>query len=88
MTTLPISKETLIYGSNDGGKTMHCCDDIHEIIVEIGKKLGLKSHLVSDKQMALCGDIEIHQIPNEIDGNVFYALDEQIWHVYFLLLAL
>jgi len=52
---------------------MYFDNDIHKTLVNISDKLGLKPHLVSkeETEMALCGDIEIHQI----SPNVFYALD-------------
>jgi len=64
------------YGSNDGGKTMHFDFEVHEKLKTIGKNLNLRTHLVSKSktEMALCGDIEVHQITHN-DEKVLYLLD-------------
>lgn len=46
-TLLPISKETLKYGSDDGGRTIHNEDaKLTSLISQLGKKLNLKKHQV------------------------------------------
>jgi len=64
------------YGSNDAGKTVHFESSIHEMVLKIGKVLHLQPHIVNDKEMALCGDIEVHKIQkSSSEENLFYMLD-------------
>jgi len=68
MTTLPISHETLLYGSSDAGKTMYKEKNIHEHMLCVAKKLNLRPHLSSNEnptEMAMCGDIEIHSLKDK-----------------------
>jgi len=80
MTTLPLSGNSLVYGSGDGGKTVNFSHEIHEKLVKIGNYLHLRPHIVENKEkpMALCGDIEIHRIRNnytEEKEEFIYILD-------------
>eukprot|EP01091_Cochliopodium_minus_P013456 TRINITY_DN4343_c0_g1_i3.p1 TRINITY_DN4343_c0_g1~~TRINITY_DN4343_c0_g1_i3.p1 ORF type:complete len:256 (-),score=68.36 TRINITY_DN4343_c0_g1_i3:637-1404(-) len=48
---LPIDKESLVYGSKDGGKTIHSDNEkVTGIMEEIGKTLFLKKHICLDKK--------------------------------------
>jgi hypothetical protein len=75
---LPIKFDTLIYGSKDGGVTIHSGDkdpEFKPLIEGIAKKMNLKGHLVSGKDgkeqmMHTATDVEIHKV----DGK-YYALD-------------
>eukprot|EP01125_Pyxidicula_operculata_P010592 TRINITY_DN3486_c0_g1_i1.p1 TRINITY_DN3486_c0_g1~~TRINITY_DN3486_c0_g1_i1.p1 ORF type:complete len:1904 (+),score=397.79 TRINITY_DN3486_c0_g1_i1:1-5712(+) len=75
MTELPIRKETLVYGSDDGGVNVKFDEEVHDEMKEIAKKLNLRPHLVGDlsngKQIALCGDLEVHRVAD----NELYILD-------------
>jgi len=55
---------------------MHFDEKVHKKLVQIGKNLNLRTHLVSKSktEMALCGDIEVHKI-SENNEEVFYVLD-------------
>jgi hypothetical protein len=77
MTTLPITSQTLVYGSNDAGKTIKNNNDVHEELKNIAKRLNLRPHLVRpDIETALCGDIEIHNLTKENDNQpIYFALD-------------
>jgi len=77
MTTLPINNDTIVYGSNDAGKTVHFESSIHFMVLKIGKVLHLQPHIVNDKEMALCGDIEVHKIQKSSNSEekLFYMLD-------------
>eukprot|EP01130_Rhizamoeba_saxonica_P006885 TRINITY_DN2762_c0_g1_i1.p1 TRINITY_DN2762_c0_g1~~TRINITY_DN2762_c0_g1_i1.p1 ORF type:complete len:821 (+),score=142.00 TRINITY_DN2762_c0_g1_i1:65-2527(+) len=45
---IPISKESIKYGSNDSGETVHnSCEKLNKIIEDIAEKLYLKEHVVS-----------------------------------------
>jgi len=65
MTELPLTKESLLYGSNNAGVTIKTNEAVHEIMKKISKKLNLRPHMVKGVEMALCGDVEIHQISND-----------------------
>ncbi|EFA81515.1 hypothetical protein PPL_05504 [Heterostelium album PN500] len=74
ISLLPITKKTLIYGSCDGGNTVH--DDVpevNEIMERVSKGMNLSGHLsgINPKFIYGPGDFEIHQSAN----NEFYALD-------------
>ena len=61
ISILPVSKDTLIYGSADGGETVKTSDEKFNCFMDkLGSELNLKKHIVADKQIALCGDIEGH----------------------------
>eukprot|EP01133_Synstelium_polycarpum_P010233 gene10233-11927_t len=74
ISLLPITKETLIYGSCDGGNTVH--DDVQEIteaMEKIGIGMNLRKHMsgINPKSVYGPGDFEIHRSTS----NEFYALD-------------
>lgn len=63
---LPIDNATLIYGSEDGGRTFH--DDSNEIrekMIQAAKIINIKGHLLetgsTDVTLYSCFDIEGHQ---------------------------
>eukprot|EP01102_Stenamoeba_stenopodia_P000863 TRINITY_DN10802_c0_g1_i1.p1 TRINITY_DN10802_c0_g1~~TRINITY_DN10802_c0_g1_i1.p1 ORF type:complete len:746 (-),score=191.36 TRINITY_DN10802_c0_g1_i1:135-2372(-) len=74
---LPIDKSTLVYGSNDSGRTVYSSvDAVNHMMAELGENLHLKGHYVGTsaekaKYIYGPGDIEVHKGK---DGN-FYALD-------------
>jgi len=51
---LPIDKTTIVYGSNDGGKTVHTdIPEVNEVVKEMASRLRLKEHKVGkDPQTA------------------------------------
>eukprot|EP00698_Gefionella_okellyi_P024703 TRINITY_DN8790_c0_g1_i1.p1 TRINITY_DN8790_c0_g1~~TRINITY_DN8790_c0_g1_i1.p1 ORF type:complete len:1139 (+),score=262.92 TRINITY_DN8790_c0_g1_i1:215-3418(+) len=63
---LPIDKSTLVYGSADGGKTIHAdLASVNAVLAQMGKQLNLKMHNVPDEHgrpvaMAGPGDLEVH----------------------------
>jgi len=65
MTYLPLTSNTIVYGSDNGGIDVFADIEVHHNMIEIAKRLNLRPHLVSKnmKPTALCGDIEIHKIP-------------------------
>ena len=59
ISLLPISKETIVYGSHDAGKTVHAdYTPFNERFNRIFKRLNLQPHLVRDKVLTGPGDIE------------------------------
>lgn len=61
MCILPINSDTLMYGSNDRGVTVH--DDNHHVsslMRKLAKTLNLAAHQVSGKTLHLAGDVEGH----------------------------
>jgi hypothetical protein len=73
MPVVPIlGKETLVYGSCDAGKTVLNEDlMVDEVIREIAEELHLAKHLVSETEICLAGDVEVHK---GTDNN-YYLLD-------------
>jgi tetratricopeptide (TPR) repeat protein len=77
MSVLPIGSKTLIYGSNDGGVTVHADDaTFNKRMRYAGRKLNLKKHrcgakLKGSKNLWAAADIEGHL---GSDGN-YYLLD-------------
>ena len=62
----------LIYGSCDGGRTVHADDAaFNDIVVEAGRALGVAQHVVGGKRLALAGDVEGHV---DAEGR-YYLLD-------------
>jgi hypothetical protein len=49
------------YGTDDGGRTLQWTEKAHKIASDIGKKLNVRPHQVVGKEIALCGDFEIHE---------------------------
>ena len=63
MPLLPISNSTIVYGSNDSGKTVHCSDLVLETAFEcVADSLHLRKHRIADSDVSLCmaGDVEGH----------------------------
>lgn len=63
VSVLPISKQTIVYGSNDAGLTVHKKDPVlNELMKEIGTKLHLKEHGSGRDGVKVFGpgDLEIH----------------------------
>jgi hypothetical protein len=78
MSVLPITKETIRYGTMDAGATIHAGDDeLLDSLKRAAVKLNLKPHLVSDQQRSTsklfysAADVEGHR---GID-NRLYLLD-------------
>eukprot|EP01132_Coremiostelium_polycephalum_P007447 gene7447-9152_t len=75
MSLLPINSDTIVYGSSDGGITVHCENEqFNEKMKDAARILNLKGHMVGKDQQKLlhsCGDIEGHI---GADSN-FYLLD-------------
>ncbi|EGG19946.1 hypothetical protein DFA_07055 [Cavenderia fasciculata] len=76
ISILPITKNTIIYGSNDGGKTVNNVDnELSKMMKIIGDNMKLKGHISGAVNTSFIygpGDLEIHK--STIDSK-FYALD-------------
>jgi hypothetical protein len=61
MPVLPIGESTLVYGSNDAGRTVKCSDETaNNAIKEASRYLFFASHIVGDVEIFTAGDLEIH----------------------------
>ena len=61
ISLLPIDRSTIIYGSNDGGKTIHNSDpQFASMIKQVARELNLKGHMVRGTKIYGPGDIEAH----------------------------
>jgi hypothetical protein len=72
MSLVPVSSQTLKYGSADAGKTIHT--DIPELNLKmetVAQRLNLKKHRAGDKEIAGPSDIEGHCSADR----KFYVLD-------------
>lgn len=48
---MPISPDTICYGSSDGGENVHCSDiELYEKLCRAAKMLNLKPHLCRNSQ--------------------------------------
>eukprot|EP01125_Pyxidicula_operculata_P011795 TRINITY_DN385_c1_g1_i1.p1 TRINITY_DN385_c1_g1~~TRINITY_DN385_c1_g1_i1.p1 ORF type:complete len:1249 (+),score=314.60 TRINITY_DN385_c1_g1_i1:1159-4905(+) len=75
MSVLPVKKDSIIYGSQDGGVTVHADNPkLNSLMKMAGKMLNLKPHLAGKDKTKIYGpaDIEGHLSP---DDNMFYLLD-------------
>eukprot|EP01132_Coremiostelium_polycephalum_P007680 gene7680-9448_t len=75
ISVLPISKDSLIYGSCDGGNTVHNdIQEINDIMETVGRSMNLKGHLsgINPKYIYGPGDLEIHKSKQTGD---YYAVD-------------
>jgi len=71
MPVLPINDAKLVYGSNDGGKTVMNCDPAFNLVMErTAQKLHLAEHTVGKSNISLhsAGDVEAHRTS---DGSYF-----------------
>lgn len=69
---LPISSNSIKYGSCDGGRTVHAAiPDLNDAMAQAGMQLGLCEHKVRDKMLYGPGDIEAHL---GADGR-YYVID-------------
>lgn len=58
---LPINKETICYGSSDGGESVHASGETLCLMMKtVGQELHLAPHLVKDKMLYGPGDQEVH----------------------------
>lgn len=58
---LPINKETICYGSSDGGESVHASGETLCLMMKtVGQELHLAPHLVKDKTLYGPGDQEVH----------------------------
>ncbi|KYQ96957.1 leucine-rich repeat-containing protein (LRR) [Tieghemostelium lacteum] len=77
LSVLPISSETIRYGSSDSGTVVHYdIDELNNKMLETGRKLNLKPHRVGSvpeltKVLASPGDIEAHLGTD----NRYYVID-------------
>ena len=72
MPLLPISHDTLVYGSDDAGRTvMKQMDLVNDVMMDAAKELHLAGHLVKDTKLFAAGDVEVHAARDE----KFYVLD-------------
>ncbi|EAL63725.1 hypothetical protein DDB_G0287315 [Dictyostelium discoideum AX4] len=74
ISSLPINKGTIVYGSCDGGKTVHKSDPaVNEEMERMAKLMNLRGHVVGANKVFIYGpgDIEIHA---GLDGRK-YMLD-------------
>jgi len=56
MSILPIGKDTLVYGSGDGGKTIHTDDpSVNKIMETLGKRLNLAPHIIGRENQTIFG---------------------------------
>lgn len=75
MSLLPISKETIIYGSSDAGKTVHASDpSFNERMAQAAHVLNLKGHKVGPELTTVFGPADIEGHKSKTDGN-YYIVD-------------
>jgi len=68
---LPLSSETLRYGSDDGGKNFKSDVKVHEKMGKVAHILNLAKHqLRTGDDCYVCGDIECHQV-----DKFYYVMD-------------
>jgi hypothetical protein len=65
---LPISKETLVYGSCDAGKSVMMDNKVSELMSMAAFELHLAAHKVGGKVLFAAGDVEVHRA---LDGSMF-----------------
>ncbi|KAL6045370.1 Clu domain-containing protein [Balamuthia mandrillaris] len=65
MSLLPINKNTLLYGSSDGGLNVKQDSKVHHILRKMAKQLNLKKHVCGlpgdSKEMYTPLDLEVHK---------------------------
>lgn len=72
MPWLPLANATLVYGSSDGGRTVHDDDDVLRAAMKFSAHhMHLALHAVNDQYLYAAGDIEAHK---DADGR-FYLID-------------
>lgn len=75
MAVLPISHDTIVYGSDDGGRTVHTDDEkVNAVMKLVGERLNLKGHYVGLNEQHFiygAGDVEVHR---GTDGR-YYVVD-------------
>eukprot|EP01116_Phalansterium_solitarium_P021277 TRINITY_DN6548_c0_g1_i1.p1 TRINITY_DN6548_c0_g1~~TRINITY_DN6548_c0_g1_i1.p1 ORF type:complete len:1106 (+),score=432.25 TRINITY_DN6548_c0_g1_i1:73-3390(+) len=73
MSILPISKETIIYGSSDGGKTVHTDSQLMtNYINRATRKLNLKEHRVGNRMLN-----QLITTPVDLEGH--YGSDKRMY---------
>ena len=54
---LPITKNTIIYGSSDGGISVKSDESVSLIMRKLGEKLNLKDHMVGKEKNIIYGSL-------------------------------
>jgi len=81
---LPLKE--LLYGSNDGGRTVHSDPKVRQMMLKVGKILNLEEHLVgSGAPIIGPGDIEVHLA---LMTDIIYWILEDCFHLRHHLLNL
>jgi hypothetical protein len=78
ISLLPIKGSTLVYGSNDGGRTFNSTDPVvNEDMFKLGETLNLQAHRVADgTEIRTAADVEVHK---GTDG-LYYLVDvARLW---------
>lgn len=70
MSVVPISSKTLVYGSDDGGKTVLCDDEFHKLMKKAARVMNIKGHACGAEKTMIYGptDIEGHR---GLDGELY-----------------
>ena len=56
-----ICKIFLRYGTADGGETIAAEPEVHNMMLKLAAELNLMPHIVGDKVLAMCADVEVHK---------------------------
>eukprot|EP01126_Amoeba_proteus_P043502 TRINITY_DN4779_c0_g1_i5.p1 TRINITY_DN4779_c0_g1~~TRINITY_DN4779_c0_g1_i5.p1 ORF type:complete len:470 (+),score=93.17 TRINITY_DN4779_c0_g1_i5:729-2138(+) len=83
ISILPLGENSILYGSNNGGLTVHADDPfVNDLMKSAGIAMNLRGHVIQGKEIYGPGDIEVHIGKNplygEIEGvpeNSYYVLD-------------
>lgn len=81
VSLLPISSETLVYGSADGGRTMRAENQLlNQALQDIARISFIKPHLAGSDPMTRrmifsCADLEGHRTEPELGDGRFYLAD-------------
>jgi hypothetical protein len=75
MSLLPISKETIIYGSSDAGQTVHASDPgFNQRMAQAAHVLNLKGHKAGPTQTTVFGPADIEGHKSKADGNYYIVV--------------
>lgn len=84
MPVLPIGNDTIKYGSDDGGRTVHTdLPELNDVMKRVGERLNVKGHYVGLHEQHFiygAGDVEVHQ---GYDGSVCLCVELNVSHQHF-----
>jgi hypothetical protein len=73
ISVVPTNSKSIVYGSNDGAQTVYRDEEVDKLMTIFANSYNIKPHNVgfntkTPKQLASCGDFEVHRVNDKLYG--------------------